>query len=158
MPLLPRPPCSYPQATTVGYGDIPNATQAGRLWSCFHILVSVALLGEIIQTFDELRARRAKTMARIRMLTTRLTEPMLDHLLEHATVLRPKIERDGLGLTELEFVLVREPSTRAVDACRRRVPFTRAVDACRRRGRASTHSAPLQRPLWRAVRPVAKPC
>ena len=95
------------QATTVGYGDVSNSTQPGRLWACVHILVSVALLGELIQTFDELRAKRAKTMARIRMLTTRLTEPMLDHLLEHATVLRPRVRRDGLGLTELEFVLVR---------------------------------------------------
>lgn len=92
-------------ATTVGYGDISNSTQAGRLWSCFHILVSVALLGELIQTFDELRVQRGKTMARITMLTTRLTDDMLDHLLEHATNLRPLVKRDGLGLTELEFVL-----------------------------------------------------
>ena len=84
-----------------------NSTQPGRLWASVHILVSVALLGELIQTFDELRIKRAKTMARIRMLTTRLTEPMLDHLLEHATVLRPRVVRDGGGLTELEFVLVR---------------------------------------------------
>jgi hypothetical protein len=33
-------------ATTVGYGDVSNSTQNGRLWSCFHILISVAMLGE----------------------------------------------------------------------------------------------------------------
>jgi len=92
-------------ATTVGFGDVPNLTQAGRLWSCFHILLSVALLGELISTFDDLRQARAKTMARISMLTTRLSANMLDNLLEHAVTLRPLVERDGLGLTELEFCL-----------------------------------------------------
>ena len=92
-------------ATTVGYGDVPNPTQSGRLWACFHILISVALLGELISTFDELRAKRAKTLSRMRMLTTRLNEQMLDNMMQHAVDLRPKVQRDGLGLTELEFVL-----------------------------------------------------
>ena len=39
------------------------------------------------------------------MLTTRLNATMLDNLLLHATTLRPLVQRDGLGLTELEFVL-----------------------------------------------------
>ena len=43
---------------------------------------------------------------RIKMLTTRLTERMLDNLLDHAVTMRPLVARDGLGLTELEFVLV----------------------------------------------------
>ena len=51
-------------ATTVGYGDVSNASQAGRLWACFHMLLSVAMLGEIIATFDDLRAERQKTFAR----------------------------------------------------------------------------------------------
>jgi len=95
----------YVTATTVGYGDVPNVTQGGRLWSSFHILLSVAMLGELISTFDELRAERAKIFARIKMLTTRLNAEMLDGLLEHAVNLRPRIKRDGQGLTELEFVI-----------------------------------------------------
>lgn len=93
-------------ATTVGFGDVPNSTQAGRLWACFHILLSVALLGELISTFDVLREERRVMQERIKMLTTRLTERMLDNLLDHAVTMRPLVARDGLGLTELEFVLV----------------------------------------------------
>ena len=85
--------------------DVSNSTQGGRLWSCFHILISVALLGEFISTFDDLRAERAKTEARIRVLTTRVNSQMLDNLLEHAKALRPAIERDGKGLTEMEYIL-----------------------------------------------------
>lgn len=92
-------------ATTVGYGDVSNSTQNGRLWSCFHILISVAMLGEIITTLDHLRDARRTTFERIRMLTTRLNGQMLDNMLQHAKTLRPLVERDGLGLTELEFVL-----------------------------------------------------
>jgi potassium channel subfamily K len=92
-------------ATTVGFGDVPNDTQAGRLWACFHIVVSVALLGELISTFDELREERKSTMRRQLVLTTHLTASHLDRLLDHAATLRPLVERDGLGLTELEFVL-----------------------------------------------------
>ena len=133
-----------------------NSTQPGRLWASVHILVSVALLGELIQTFDELRMKRAKTMARIRMLTTRLTEPMLDHLLEHATVLRPRVVRDGLGLTELEFVLVR---TARLDrpTQRTRLPPRACPHAC----------TPTLKPIpgndapaaqLRALPPVPSPC
>ena len=92
-------------ATTVGFGDVYISTQAGRAWACVHILLSVALLGELISTFDDLRAKRAASMARIRMLTTRLNSLMLDNLLNHAKTMRPLVMRDGLGLAELEFVL-----------------------------------------------------
>lgn len=92
-------------ATTVGYGDVDLVKQSTRLWSCFHILISVAMIGELISTIDALRAARAKTMARVNMLATRLSSEMLDHLSDHAKELRPKLVRDGKGLTELEFVL-----------------------------------------------------
>jgi hypothetical protein len=92
-------------ATTVGFGDVPNTRQVGRLWSCFHMLLSVAMLGELISTFDDLRAKRQKTQARIKMLTTRLTSDSLDNMIQHAIELRPLVTRDGQGLTELEFVL-----------------------------------------------------
>ena len=82
------------------------------MWSCFHILLSVALLGEMITTFDELRHQRSKAQARIRMLTTRLTPPMLDHLMDHAKTLRPLVQRDGRGLTELEVRRARGVETR----------------------------------------------
>lgn len=31
----------------VGYGDLSIATDSGRIWACFHILFSVAMLGEV---------------------------------------------------------------------------------------------------------------
>ena len=37
-------------ATTVGYGDVPIATDSGRVFACAHIILSVALLGEMIST------------------------------------------------------------------------------------------------------------
>jgi len=92
-------------ATTVGYGDVYNGTQAGRLWSCFHIMLSVAMLGELISTFDELAKKRAATLARIQQLGRKLDKELLDQLLNRAKAMRPLVIRDGKGLTELEFVL-----------------------------------------------------
>jgi len=92
-------------ATTVGYGDMPNGTQAGRLLSCFHILVSVCLLGEIISTFDALKKRRQATMAKIKQLSRELDLDLYNQLIKRAVEMRPLVVRDGAGLTELEFVL-----------------------------------------------------
>ena len=69
-------------ATTVGYGDVPNGTQAGRLWSCFHIMLSVAMLGELINTFDELAKKRAATLARVQQLGRKLDKDLLDQVRE----------------------------------------------------------------------------
>ena len=92
-------------STTVGYGDVPNATQYGRLWSCFHILISVAMLGEVITNIGELRAQRHDMLQRVRAFMTQVDGPMLDRLIEYAKKLRPLVTRDDLGLTELEFIL-----------------------------------------------------
>ena len=92
-------------STTVGYGDVPNNTQYGRLWSCFHILISVAMLGEVITNIGELRAQRHDMLQRVRAFMTQVDGPMLDRLIEYAKKLRPLVTRDDLGLTELEFIL-----------------------------------------------------
>ena len=92
-------------ATTVGYGDVPNNTQAGRAWACIHMLLSVCLLGELISTSDSLAVQRAATLKRIDQLTRPLDAPLLEKLLNHAKMMRPMVIRDGKGLTELEFVL-----------------------------------------------------
>lgn len=92
-------------ATTVGYGDASNSTQGGRVWACFHIVLSVCLLGELISTFDELKTRRKDTLARVEYLGRVLDEELLDQLLTRAKIMRPLVVRDGKGLTELEFVL-----------------------------------------------------
>lgn len=92
-------------ATTVGYGDTNNSTQGGRLWACFHIMLSVCLLGELISTFDELATRRKATLERVRCLERVLDDELLDQLMTRAKIMRPLVIRDGKGLTELEFVL-----------------------------------------------------
>ena len=97
-------------ATTVGYGDVNNVTEGGRLWSCFHILISVAMLGEVISTIDNLRRQRQITLERNHMFTTRLTTKMLDGLHNHVAAFRPEStkkdeEARPSGLTELEFAL-----------------------------------------------------
>ena len=83
-------------ATTVGYGDTLNGTQEGRLWSCFHILISVAMLGEVVSSIDELRSERKATLERNRMFTTRLSTQRLDDLLEHAIALRNVYQEHNL--------------------------------------------------------------
>ena len=92
-------------STTVGYGDTVNATQYGRLWSCFHILISVAMIGEVISSIGELRTQRHDMLQQVRAFMTQVDGPMLDRLLGHAKKLRPLVKRDDLGLTELEFIL-----------------------------------------------------
>ena len=71
-----------------------------------HILISVTLLGEMLRSISKLREERALILARISRLEASLDEQLLDRLLERAFSLRPNVERDGEGLTELEFTLV----------------------------------------------------
>ena len=92
-------------ATTVGYGDISIETDGGKIWACFHICMSVGLLGELISSFDELRGQRAETLKHIESLERKLDEELLERLMKRARALRPNLKRDGEGLTELEFVI-----------------------------------------------------
>ena len=118
-------------ATTVGFGDVSIASQGGRAWSCVHILLSVALLGELISTFDELRSERKKSMARVKMLTTRLNQAMLDNLLVHAVTMRPLVKRDGsgnhLGWKRMGPVALRNPPHSPTRRASERILAMRAV-------------------------------
>merc|ERR1711879_318038 len=55
-------------ATTVGFGDMTIATQNGRLWASFHMILSVCMLGELIGTLDTLREERTAQLARAKQL------------------------------------------------------------------------------------------
>jgi len=92
-------------ATTVGYGDMSITTDGGKLWAVFHIIISVSLLGDLIATLDELRDERRAVLAKVAQLTRKLDSKLLKDLMETAIKLRPKVVRDGKGLTEFEFVL-----------------------------------------------------
>ena len=58
-----------------------------------------------MKTLADLRAQRLATMSRIAQLKRRLDNSLLKNLLRRAREIRPFVERDGEGLTELEFVL-----------------------------------------------------
>ena len=57
-----------------GYGDQTIDTQGGRLWASFHMLISVAMLGELISTIDQLNQERSRTLKRIQQLSRRLDD------------------------------------------------------------------------------------
>jgi len=92
-------------ATTVGYGDIAITTNGGRMLAVVHILLSVVLLAEMVNTIDTLRSDRAAQQARIKQLERRLDGNLIEQLMVQAKTLRPHVERDGLGLTELEYAM-----------------------------------------------------
>jgi len=52
-------------ATTVGYGDMSIQTDGGMVWACFHILISVAMLGELVSSFDGLREEWSKKKEKV---------------------------------------------------------------------------------------------
>jgi len=55
-------------ATTVGYGDMSISTDGGMVWACFHILTSVAMLGELVSSFDGLREEWSKKKEKVAQL------------------------------------------------------------------------------------------
>ncbi|KAL1515141.1 hypothetical protein AB1Y20_004202 [Prymnesium parvum] len=92
-------------ATTVGYGDISIETEGGRVWACVQIVLSVGLLGEIISSSSSLHDKRVRIFKRNAALTRELDSALLDDLMRRAIAIRPKMLRDGQGLSEMEFVL-----------------------------------------------------
>jgi hypothetical protein len=97
-------------ASTVGYGnpEIGATTgnpEPGRIWASFHILMSVALLGDTISIVDELRTERSRELKRIEALNRKLDRPLLDNLNMRSAALRPDINKTVDGITELEFVI-----------------------------------------------------
>ena len=75
-------------AFTVGYGDVTNGSQMGRLWSSFHILLSVAMLSEILATLDVLAKDRKATLARCQQLSRKLDRALLNQVRACSTAIR----------------------------------------------------------------------
>jgi len=92
-------------ATTVGYGDMALVTDDARIWAIFHIWISVGVLGDAISQFGDLQDSRNEQLLRIKQLTSQFDQELVGQLLELAVELRPNVQRDGRGLTELEFVV-----------------------------------------------------
>ena len=128
--------------------------------AAFHIIVAVALVGELLSTIGELAVQRAATLARVKCLEREFDQQLLDQLIARATSMRPKVKRDGKGLTELEFVLAMcieldvvkwdQVTSPSIDqwkllppshaSSRRRTPFSRLLSPSRRCGPSSTSS------------------
>jgi hypothetical protein len=98
--------------TTVGYGDQTIVTDGGKLWASVHMLVAVAMIAELISTFGTLSEKRSANLARVAQLERRFDADLVDKLMTTAKELRPDVQRDGEGLTELEVRTRRAHSTR----------------------------------------------
>uniref|UniRef100_A0A6U3RFT8 Potassium channel domain-containing protein n=1 Tax=Octactis speculum TaxID=3111310 RepID=A0A6U3RFT8_9STRA len=81
-------------ATTVGYGDVSISTQSARLFSSFHILISVSWLGALLKNYEVLIDKREAQIAHT-MLLTRMLNPDEVHAMD----------KDNKGVDKLEFVV-----------------------------------------------------
>lgn len=81
-------------ATTVGYGDVPIASQEARLFSAFYIGVGVAWLAGFISYVDALADKRKSQWKRANMLISPLKWDKVQHF-----------DDDGNGVEKLEFVV-----------------------------------------------------
>jgi hypothetical protein len=91
--------------TTVGYGDQYIATAGGRYFASLHMLFGVILLAELLSSVGEVHMQRKAQLKRVAQLRRQLDTGLIGRLMTVAVELRPLVERDGKGLTELEFVI-----------------------------------------------------
>ena len=80
--------------TTVGYGDVSIVTDPGKIFACFHLLISVSLLAQLISDISSLMAQRATQLKRAEMLAKRLDPELIKSL-----------DKDGAGVDKTEFVV-----------------------------------------------------
>ena len=80
--------------TTVGYGDVPISTREGRLFACFHIIVSVSWLAAIIGWVSRLTSVREAQLERANLI---LNPPDRESIMA--------LDKDKQGVDELEFVV-----------------------------------------------------
>ena len=92
-------------ATTIGYGDQTILTEWGKRFASLHMLIAVSLLAELLGSIDQARISRRDHLARVAQLSRELDRPLVTRLMQAAINLRPMVERDGKGVTELEFAI-----------------------------------------------------
>ena len=80
--------------TTVGYGDVPISTREGRLFACFHIIVSVSWLAAIIGWVSRLTSVREAQLERANLI---LNPPDRESIMA--------LDHDKQGVDEVEFVV-----------------------------------------------------
>ena len=67
-------------ALTIGYGDVPIESDAGKVAAGFHILVSVSLLGSMIAELDSLRTQYRGILKRYHTVTNKNNIKLLEQL------------------------------------------------------------------------------
>ena len=92
-------------ATTVGYGDMSIASDSGKIWACVQILVSVALLGEIISTLDTLRDDFRQRGRRMEQLHNKMNPNLAENLIATCEKLQDPRAQMGDGVTQMQFMV-----------------------------------------------------
>ena len=64
------------------------ATDGGKWWAIFHIIISVSLLGDLIETVEELRGERKELLAKVGQLNRKLDKALLEDLMKCAVKVR----------------------------------------------------------------------
>jgi hypothetical protein len=97
-------------ATTVGYGDVRIATQRGRLFASFHMVLSVAMVSDLLSTLGTLATERARIMDKYCVLEQQLDQRRLFmKLMERAKDMFPGKFHEEKGFTRLnkyEYVML----------------------------------------------------
>ena len=81
-------------ATTVGYGDVAILTDGGRAWAIVQVLVSVCVIGALVNDVGELMEERRLALKKVALLRKKLDTDLIKSL-----------DKDGSGVDRLEFVL-----------------------------------------------------
>ena len=80
--------------TTVGYGDVSLPNDGARMWSFFHIAVSVSLLAALLADVKMLSDERTMKIKKLALVRGRLDIDLMKSL-----------DKDNNGVTKDEFVL-----------------------------------------------------
>ncbi len=92
-------------ATTVGYGDVRIATQRGRLFAAFHMVVSTAMVSDLLLSIGKLATARAEIMSRFAIIEKGTDPDLFERLMESARTVFPNKKHED-GITELEYVIL----------------------------------------------------
>ena len=96
--------------TTVGYGDVRIATQRGRLFAAFHMVLSVAMVSDLLSNIGTVAAERGRILEKYYILQMQLDKRSLyKRLMERSKNMFPEKQHEDKGMTSMtkyEFVML----------------------------------------------------
>jgi len=101
-------------ATTVGYGDMSIDTDGGMVWASVHIIFSVAMLGELVSTFDNLRGEWSLKKNKMEQLHNKMDPNLLTKLLSTIEKHDPAAGA-GSRINQTQFLLAMLVESGALD-------------------------------------------